>query len=215
MLVHGRDPARGAELVADLTDRAQVRALAEQAGAVDVLVSNAGAVFGTHVLTADGDERTWALNHLAAYALTDALRPPRVVTVSSAAHRRARIAWDDPNALTGWPAYKQSKLANVLMTRVLAAREVAAFALDPGVVATRFAHDLDDEPLKRRLTGQHRTDPAVPGETLARLALGELDPPSGTYVGAGGATARTDPAARDDAAAERLDALTRAALDLD
>jgi NAD(P)-dependent dehydrogenase (short-subunit alcohol dehydrogenase family) len=90
VLVHGRDPARGARLVADLTVRADVERLAAEAGPVDVLVNNAGAVFGEHVRTPDGHERTWALNHLAPFLLTAALRPARVITVSSAAHRRAR-----------------------------------------------------------------------------------------------------------------------------
>jgi hypothetical protein len=101
----------------------------------------------------------------------------------------------------------------VLFTRALAARGVSAFALDPGVVATRFAGNLaDGDALKRRLTGQRRSDPALPGETLARLAARELEPPSGTYVGAAGGAGRTDPAARDDAAAERLWRLTTASL---
>ncbi len=208
VLVHGRDPARGARLVADLTLRADVERLAREAGPVDVLVNNAGAVFGTHARTPDGHERTWALNHLAPFLLTRALAPPRVVTVSSAAHRRARIHWEDPDALTGWPAYGQSKLANVLFTRALAARGVRAFALDPGVVATRFAHDLDDERLKARLTGQRRSDPALPGGTLARLALGELDPDPGAYVGPAGGAGRLGAAARSDEAAQRLHALS-------
>ncbi len=222
LLVHGRDSERLAAtaretgataLRADLLDLADVERLARDARPVAVLVNNAGAVFAEHARTPDGHERTWQLNHLAAVALTSALGPSRVVTVASAAHRRARIHWEDPDALAGWPAYKQSKLANVLFTRALAARGTHAVALDPGVVDTRFAHALPDgDPLRRRLLGQHRGDAALPGTTLARLALNELDPAPGAYVGAGGGAGKLDPAARDDEAADRLWALSRASL---
>ncbi len=214
LLVHGRDPARLAAVAAetgatplraDLLELAQVEALAARAAPVDVLVANAGAVFAERALTGDGHERTWQLNQLAAFVLATRLAPPRVLVVASAAHRRARIHWPDPDALAGWPAYKQSKLANVLLARGLATRGAHAVALDPGVVATRFAHGLPgDDPLRRRLLGQHRGDPAVPGATLARLAVDDHGPAPGAYVGAGGGAGKLDPAGRDDDAADRL-----------
>jgi retinol dehydrogenase 14 len=140
--------------VADLSSQEEVRRLAREVRArherLHVLVNNAGAIFRTRRATADGLEGTFALNHLAPFLLTHLLRdllqasaPARVVTVASAAHRFARIDFDD---LQGerryrWArAYAQSKLANVLFTYELARRlegtGVTANCLHPGGVAT-------------------------------------------------------------------------------
>lgn len=215
VVVHGRDPERlaasdvSAERIgADLTVQAEVRRLAARVGRVDVLANNAGAVFGEREETPDGLERTWALNHLAGFLLVRLLRPARVVNVSSAAHKRAKLDWDDLGGerdFRGWRAYKQSKLANVLHVRALAARGVLALALDPGVVQTRFGTQVTgDRALAARLTGQGRSDPAVPGKALASLCLdARWEAHPGAYVARGKPTA-PDPAARDDGAAERL-----------
>ena len=123
---------------------------------LDVLVNNVGALFLRRRLSADGIEMTLALNHLSYYLLTslllDLLRasaPARIVNVSSDAHRGATFDFTDPEfrhrSYSGWTAYSQSKLANVLFTYELAARlagtRVTANALHPGFVATRFGHD--------------------------------------------------------------------------
>ena len=124
---------------------------------VDVLVNNAGALFLERQLTAEGLERTFALNHLAYFTLTLLLldrlaaaarpgAPARVLCVSSRAHREANLRLDDLQGAqhyAGWRAYANTKLANVLFTRALAARldpaRVVVHALHPGVVSTRFA----------------------------------------------------------------------------
>jgi NAD(P)-dependent dehydrogenase (short-subunit alcohol dehydrogenase family) len=144
-------------LVADLSSLAQVRRLAaefkERHDRLHVLVNNAGVLVPTARLTADGLEETFAVNHLAPFLLTKELldvlhaaAPARVVTVSSAAHRTARMQWDDlqfaRHPYTQWRAYGQSKLANVLFTYELAKRldpaKVTANALHPGVIASGF-----------------------------------------------------------------------------
>jgi NAD(P)-dependent dehydrogenase (short-subunit alcohol dehydrogenase family) len=103
-------------------------------------------------VTADGLERTFALNHLAPFLLTDLLRDrlienarSRVVTVSSNAQAMGKIDFDDlqgERAYSGSDAYDQSKLANVLFTyelaRRLGDRGVTANVLHPGVVRTAF-----------------------------------------------------------------------------
>ena len=95
---------------------------------------------------------TWALNHLNYFLLThlllDALKASpsgRVVNVSSAAHRRSSIRFDDVQFKTGYsgfPVYGHSKLANVMFTYELARRlegtSVTANVLHPGFVATGF-----------------------------------------------------------------------------
>lgn len=144
-------------LLADLSSQEQVRRLADEFarryGRLDVLVNNAGAIFTTRQITVDGIERTFALNHLAPFLLTNLLldtlkasAPSRVVTVSSVAHRGAHMRFDDPQferrPYRAFAAYSQSKLANLLFTYELARRlggtGVTANALHPGVVASNF-----------------------------------------------------------------------------
>jgi retinol dehydrogenase 12 len=117
---------------------------------LDVLVNNAAIVTRARTLSPDGHELTWATNFLGAFLLTRLLQPvlrraraPRVVNVSSEAHRHARIHWDDlglEHEFRGFRAYAQSKLALVLFTRELARREpgFAVNAVHPGVIATRI-----------------------------------------------------------------------------
>ena len=152
LLVHGRDPNKGARAVAELKARsgnpdiellpadfgslAEVRGLAaavlERARRIDVLVNNAGGIFFKRAVSKDGYEMTFAVNHLAPFLLThlllDALQrgaPSRIVTTASNAHLRAKIPFDDLQ-LTGkyspMGAYGISKLANILFTRALARR---------------------------------------------------------------------------------------------
>jgi retinol dehydrogenase 14 len=141
---------------ADLSVQAGVRRLAAQVldtyPRLDVLVNNAGGFWAHRHVTADGLEHTFALNHLAPFLLTSLLldrltasAPARIVTVSSGAHARARIDFDDLQGernYSGQRAYSQSKLANVMFTYELARRlkgtGVTATVLHPGVVRTSF-----------------------------------------------------------------------------
>lgn len=141
---------------ADMTSQAEVRRLA---GAVlnayprlDVLINNVGGFWAHRHQTADGLERTFALNHLAPFLLTNLLldrlkagAPARVVTVSSGASAMGRIDFDDLQGArnySGQRAYNQSKLANIMFTNELARRlegtGVTANSLHPGVVRTNF-----------------------------------------------------------------------------
>jgi retinol dehydrogenase-14 len=140
--------------VADLSVQAEVRRLAaevlERLGRIHVLVNNVGGFWNTRHVTAEGLERTFALNHLAPFLLTDLLldrlmqsAPARVVTVASRAHTMGRIDFDDLHGERSYSAaraYNQSKLANILFTYELARRlpgtSVTANALHPGVVRT-------------------------------------------------------------------------------
>jgi retinol dehydrogenase-12 len=175
IVIVGRDEARTREtaawiaresgnpaidfLVADLSSQAEVRGVAaaylEKHPRLDVLLNNAGAVFTKHEVTVDGFERTWALNHLAEFLLTqlllgtlEASAPARIVNVSSSAHTTGTIAFDNLRGevkYSGIGAYSQSKLANILFTfalaRRLADKGVTANCLHPGVVATGFGHN--------------------------------------------------------------------------
>ena len=142
---------------ADMSSQAEVRRLASEVLAayprLDVLVNNMGGFWATRRLTADGLERTFAVNHLAPFLLTGLLldrlttsAPSRIVTVSSGAHATGKIDFGDlhgEHRYSGQQAYSQSKLANILFTYELARRldgtGVTATALHPGVVRTGFA----------------------------------------------------------------------------
>jgi NAD(P)-dependent dehydrogenase (short-subunit alcohol dehydrogenase family) len=147
------------EVVAlDLADLASVEAAAARVAAtvdgLDVLMNNAGLMRIPLARTAQGFEMQFGVNHLGHFALTGRLLPvllrataPRVVTTASNAHRFGRIDWDDPNAerrYRKWPAYGQSKLANLLFVHELHRRALAsgtdlvAVAAHPGYAATHL-----------------------------------------------------------------------------
>ena len=116
-------------------------------------MNNVGGFWAHRHLTAEGLERTFAVNHLAPFLLTDLLLdrlkssgPARIVTVSSNAQGMGSIDFDDLQGernYSGPRAYNQSKLANVMFTYELARRlrgtAVTANVLHPGVVRTAFA----------------------------------------------------------------------------
>jgi NAD(P)-dependent dehydrogenase (short-subunit alcohol dehydrogenase family) len=176
VLIVGRSPERTAataerirretgatevhELVADLSSQAAVRGLANQVldrcPRLDVLVNNAGGMYLERRESVDGIEMTFALNHLSYFLVTKLLLPliersgpARIVNVASDAHRGGVIDFDDlegKRRYTGWRAYQQSKLANILFTFELARRlegtGVTANAVHPGFVRTRFFEDF-------------------------------------------------------------------------
>jgi len=150
LLIHGRDPEKGARAVAEIKARshnpaveflqadfsslADVRRLAvmlvDRAPRIDVLINNAGGMFARRKLSQDGYEMTFAVNHLAPFLLTHLLlgalqggKPARIVTTSSEAHRRATLQLDQArSSYSAMGAYGSSKLANILFTRALAKR---------------------------------------------------------------------------------------------
>jgi NAD(P)-dependent dehydrogenase (short-subunit alcohol dehydrogenase family) len=144
-------------IVADLSSRAEVRRVAAEFKTrhtrLDVLINNAGVFVPKRRVTVDGIEETFAVNHLAYFLLADELldllkssAPARIVNVSSDAHSHAKMYWQDlqfaNHRYSGWRAYGQSKLANILFTYELARRldgsRVTANAVHPGVVASGF-----------------------------------------------------------------------------
>jgi NAD(P)-dependent dehydrogenase (short-subunit alcohol dehydrogenase family) len=144
-------------VVADLYSLAEVRAagreLCTRFPRLDVLINNAGGIHGERELTGDGFEKTFALDHLAAFLLTYELKdllaasaPARIVTVSSAAHRVASFTWDDLATMKRWrgatSVYGASKLCNIWFAREsarrLAAHNVTSCSLHPGAVASNF-----------------------------------------------------------------------------
>lgn len=148
-------------LVGDLSSQADVRRIAGEFLAsgrpLHILLNNAGLIFPSFQESADGIEMTWALNHLGYFLLTNLLldrikqsSPARIVNVSSNAHFAVRkFNFDNPEFrgdFRTFPAYAQSKLANILFTRELARRlkgtGVTVNCLHPGFVASSFGKGL-------------------------------------------------------------------------
>jgi NAD(P)-dependent dehydrogenase (short-subunit alcohol dehydrogenase family) len=142
---------------ADLSDLAEMTRVGEEIAhgepRIDVLINNAGAVFTNRQETADGFEKTFALNHLSYFVITNLLLPrlkeaghARIISTASDAHRAGRIKFDDLQTrgpYSSFGVYGNTKLMNVLFTRELARRlagtDVTANCFHPGFVATRFA----------------------------------------------------------------------------
>ena len=257
-----RDHERGAEALRRLRQRApggshaihyadlsrlseMQRVGAELAAAeprVDVLINNAGAMFGTFQQV-EGLERTLALNHLSYFVLTHHLRPAllaaapaRVVSTSSEAHRAGTLDFDDlqsarlyeSGGLLQWlrhggpsfAVYGRSKLYNILFTAELARRlagtGVTANCFHPGFVATRFGDQTGGLiSLGIRMAKRFALSPEQGAETLVYLAAS----PAVAQV-TGGYFHRCRPAtptprARDAAAARRLWQETAALAGLD
>lgn len=231
VVVGARDMARGqpvvdelnraggqAELLpVDLASFPSVQQAAEGFAAghpkLDVLVNNAGIAVMTRQVTADGHELTWQTNFLGAYLLTRLLLfalkkapAPRVVNVSSEAHRSGRIDWDnlELERNSGFRAYANTKLAQVLFTRELARREpgIAVNALHPGAIATGIWRALPAIP--RAILGWLLPSAAKGAAPVVRLASApELEDFTGRYFNRF-REATPSPAAMNDSDAARL-----------
>lgn len=147
-------------MLCDLSSQQDIRRFAEEFKAthdrLDVLVNNAGVYLRKRTVTVDGIEATFAVNHLNYFLLTNLLldlltqsAPARVVSVSSGAHGNGHIDFENLQGEKGYGgvrAYCNSKLANILFTRELAARfagtGVTANCLHPGAVATGIFRNL-------------------------------------------------------------------------
>lgn len=169
--------------IGDLSSQSEARRVADEAlralPRIDVLLNNVGGFWGTRHLTADGLERTFALNHLAPFLLTHLLLDrmmsggrARVVTVASNAHAQGRIDFADLQGERAYSqrAYSQSKLANVLFTYELARRlkgtSVTANAVHPGMVSTAFGAE-DPNALQRLVAPLMRPFMKTPAQGAA------------------------------------------------
>ena len=187
---------------------------------LDVLVNNVGGFWATRHVTADGLEHTFAVNHLAAFLLTDLLldrlkasAPARVVTVSSNAQSLGTIDFEDlqgERRYSGQTAYNQSKLASVMFTyelaRRLAGTGVTANVLHPGVVNSGFGAE-DPSRIFKVLVPLWRPFMKTPQQGAATsiylASSPEVEGVTGKYF-ANGRPRTSNKASYDDAAAARL-----------
>jgi len=175
VVLAARNPQKGAEALAriaaihpgadirfdllDLASLASVAAFAErlagEAAPIDLLVNNAGIMaLPQRQTTADGFEAQLGVNYLSHFALTAQLLPllraapaPRVVSLSSVAHRAGKIDFDDlqgERLYRPWKAYSQSKLAMLMFALELQRRSDAggwglmSNAAHPGIARTEL-----------------------------------------------------------------------------
>lgn len=215
----------------DLADLGSVRSFSrEWSGALDILVNNAGVMATPLRRTADGFEQQLGINHLGHFALTglllDALRQSpaaRVVTVSSLAHKRGRINFEDLNSRTRyrpWQAYSQSKLANLLFTMELDRRvraagwPLAAVAAHPGLSTTNLTSGIRGAAVLDLMGGFFRVmgQPDTAGAAPILLAATGGQVHGGDYYGPDGpgetrgnpVLVAPAPSALDEEAARRL-----------
>ncbi|WP_276605576.1 SDR family oxidoreductase [Deinococcus sp. Arct2-2] len=239
VLITSRDEAKGRQVlgelqarsrdaapelfVGDLSSMADVRRVALEVTAahprLDVLINNAGGLFDRRLLTADGFEYTFAFNHLTYFLLSNLLRPSlnaagsaRIVSVSSSGNNLARMRWDDlqyQSGYSGWLAYGQSKLMNVLFAFALARRlqgtGVTSNVLHPGVINSGFGKTTTG---LNRLVSWAANLTAISAEQGARTSLYLATSPavngvSGQYFFRQ-KVARANPLAYDQFAQERL-----------
>ncbi len=230
-LIVAQEPPGRVELsVLDLSDLDSIAAFAERFVAthdrLDLLINNAGVMVPPFSRTRQGFEMQFGTNHLGHFALTGRLLPllrktvgSRVVVVSSTMHRSGAIDLDDPNyerrSYWGWPAYSQSKLANLLFARELQKRlgegGPVVTAAHPGFTATELQRSSRYVSLFNFIamtpqagampTIRAATDPeARPGSYWGPAGLTEMNGPP-VEVGRSGA-------AQDDATAAGLWALS-------
>jgi NAD(P)-dependent dehydrogenase (short-subunit alcohol dehydrogenase family) len=199
--------------IAQLTDR------------VHVLVNNAGGVRDRQVITPEGNEVTFAANHLAPFLLTRELLPllkraaadsppgtVRVIAVSSLAHEYTKgLDWDDLQTIDQYStnsAYCRAKLANILFTRELNRRlagdGIVAQAMHPGRVDSNFASHGDQAMQDYFKTASDVDAPDKPAATIDWLATApEAGKDGGRYFYESQEVAAA-PHALDDEAARRL-----------
>lgn len=165
---------------------------------LDLLVNNGGVMMGGHSLTEDGFEKLFGTNHLGHFTLTAGLIKlllltpgSRIVTVSSIAHFKGEIDFDDINSLKKYSrsaAYRQSKLANLLFAYELdrrlkeKAKDTISVAVHPGITSTNIVKlpfpvdKLKEAVLMSTVKGALNT---MKGATDPDLKGGEFIGPSG------------------------------------
>ncbi len=188
-------------LTADFADLSQIRNLANEFikkyPKLDILINNAGVYLMTRFVSVDGYEKTFAVNHLAHFLLTNLLLEKlktspaaRIINVSSMAHDKRNINFDDLSSeknYNGLYAYSRSKLANILFTyelaRLLKDTNITVNAFHPGFVATNFGKNNGlVRFILRRMIKRGALSPAEGADTGIYLAtLQEVKQVSGKY----------------------------------
>jgi NAD(P)-dependent dehydrogenase (short-subunit alcohol dehydrogenase family) len=241
VIAHGRDAERlaaaEAEIRATATGRVDmVKAdlsllsdterlagdIAALTGAIHVLINNAGGTRAERIITPEGNEATFAGNHLGHFLLTKRLLPQlkaaaaaspqgtvRVLSTSSSGHTSSPVIdWDDLQQTRDWvsgKSYCLAKLCNILFTRELQRRVEAdgiiAIAMQPGVVLSNFASHCTPE-MKAYMLSLDGDTPDITAQSMVWLAAGAApDEVRGKYFEKSQAITPSDQALDDNLAA--------------
>ena len=207
----GRDPDRSATALEEIRKASQPGARVEMitgdlallsdvarmadaildiGGPIHALCNNAGGVRNQSIITPEGNEATFAGNHLGHFLLTKRLMPTllataredrpgsvRIIAVSSEGHRQAPpFDWDDLQLTENWVSgrnYCLAKLCNLLFTYELARRygadSIIALAMHPGEANTNFVNHAVPE-MQAYISSLEMIPPEVAGRTMAWLA---------------------------------------------
>lgn len=194
-------------IVVDFASLASVRACGDEAvsrfAKIDLLINNAGVMACPLSQTKDGFEMQLGTNHLGHFLLTNYLLPlvengvgRRIVNLSSLAHHRSQVDFDDPHfrnrPYDKWVSYGQSKTANILFSVALqerlAGRGFDVFAVHPGGIMTNLGRHLTDEDraammamMKDRPNFAWKTIPQGAATTCWAATAGELQGKGGVY----------------------------------
>ena len=138
----------------DLSSISEIKSLTDKLKKfkIDILINNAGALFFSRKESVDKIEKTFALNHLSYFILTNLLlkykvikKGGRIVNVASGAHRGVKLDFNNLEMIrnyNGWISYKKSKLCNILFTKKLSElikkNNITVNCLHPGFVKTQF-----------------------------------------------------------------------------
>ena len=180
---------------------------------LDVLVNNAGIMFGDYALTEDGFERQMATNHFGHFLLTSLLFPlmtpqGRIIQVSSIAHKRAEmdfnnLAYEGGKGYSPWGAYSRSKLANLWFAYELARRlesvdsSIRSLVVHPGVSKTNlFFKEKGKQPLYNLFKVLMPLQSAQKGALPTIRAMLDLDAKNGDFFGPSGLAEFGGPAVR-------------------
>ena len=119
---------------------------------IDVLINNAGAIYFTKQFSKENIEKTFALNHMGYFSITNLLlkknlikEGAKIINIASGAHWGVELDFNNlqmRGKYNGWQAYKKSKLCNILFTRklsnLLIKKNISVNCLHPGFVKTNF-----------------------------------------------------------------------------
>jgi NAD(P)-dependent dehydrogenase (short-subunit alcohol dehydrogenase family) len=177
--------------------REAVEEFKERLDDLHVLINNAGVLLPEREITDEGNEKSFAVNYLGPFLLTNLLldvikknTPARIVNITSAMHTRGSIDFDDlqmkKGRYSGWRAYANSKLAMVMFTYELAEKlvneEITVNTLHPGAVSTNFGEESIGTKAIYDIFGFLMRDPGEAAEDVVHLASSDqLEGVTGEY----------------------------------